>query len=173
MGVDILIASACDAEEIAALARTTFIATFAASNTAENMALYVSKAFAPETVRDELADSAATFFCAQKNGSPAGYAKLYRGVAQGCVTGTHAVELQRIYALPDFIGMGIGLMLLQSCIRMAREEGYRTLWLGVWEHNENAIAFYRRQGFVEVGTHTFWLGTDEQTDRVMQLDLRP
>ena len=45
--------------------------------------------------------------------------------------------------------------------------GTRTLWLGVWERNERAKAFYRKGGFVDVGAHVFMVGTDAQTDRIM------
>ena len=170
--VDIALASEGDAASIAALARDTFVAAFAASNTPGNMALYVDKAFSEDKVRGELGDSAATFFCAEKNGTPAGYAKLYRGAKQACVTGTRKVELQRIYVAPASIGSGVGSMLLHSCIKMALQEGFETLWLGVWEHNDGALAVSRNNGFVDGGKQTFWLGTDHQTDRVMQLVLR-
>jgi ribosomal protein S18 acetylase RimI-like enzyme len=97
---------------------------------------------------------------------------LYRGNADECVTGPQAVELERIYADPKLIGAGVGKTLLNTCIKLARAEGFQTLWLGVWEHNERAIEFYYRQGFIDVGEHPFTLGTDVQTDRIMQLDLR-
>jgi ribosomal protein S18 acetylase RimI-like enzyme len=41
----------------------------------------------------------------------------------------------------------------------------------VWERNRRAQAFYKKSGFVDVGTQTFLVGTDEQTDRVMELIL--
>jgi diamine N-acetyltransferase len=41
------------------------------------------------------------------------------------------------------------------------------LWLGVWERNPRAIAFYAKSGFSEVGIHDFLVGTDRQTDRVL------
>jgi diamine N-acetyltransferase len=41
----------------------------------------------------------------------------------------------------------------------------------VWEHNPRAQAFYKKSGFVAVGSQTFFVGTDEQTDRVMELTL--
>ena len=50
---------------------------------------------------------------------------------------------------------------------MLERDGPRTLWLGVWERNPRAIAFYTKCGFVDVGEHAFVFGTDEQTDRVM------
>ena len=45
--------------------------------------------------------------------------------------------------------------------------GAQTLWLGVWERNPRALAFYGKCGFVDVGEHVFLFGTDPQTDRVM------
>jgi ribosomal protein S18 acetylase RimI-like enzyme len=47
----------------------------------------------------------------------------------------------------------------------------RTIWLGVWEHNPRAIAFYLKCGFVDVGRHPFQLGRDVQTDRIMSRDV--
>jgi ribosomal protein S18 acetylase RimI-like enzyme len=51
--------------------------------------------------------------------------------------------------------------------RHAERRGGRTLWLGVWERNERAKAFYQKNGFSDVGSHLFMLGTDAQTDRIM------
>ena len=53
----------------------------------------------------------------------------------------------------------------------ARASGARVLWLGVWEHNPRAIAFYRKCGYIAVGSKTFDVGGDLQTDRVMRLPL--
>ena len=54
----------------------------------------------------------------------------------------------------------------------AQAEGFQTLWLGVWEFNTRAIEFYHRQGFVDVGNKEFMLGSELQTDLIMQLDMR-
>lgn len=43
----------------------------------------------------------------------------------------------------------------------------RTLWLGVWEHNERAKAFHRQCRFVDVGAHVFTVGSDAQTDHIL------
>ncbi|MDQ2855211.1 MAG: GNAT family N-acetyltransferase, partial [Acidobacteriota bacterium] len=45
------------------------------------------------------------------------------------------------------------------------------LWLGVWEHNGRARAFYRKWKFVEFGEHIFQLGEDPQNDILMARDL--
>ncbi len=54
-----------------------------------------------------------------------------------------------------------------ACLEEVARGGYQTVWLGVWEHNLRALDFYRRWGFETVGSHTFLLGSDAQTDLVM------
>ena len=49
--------------------------------------------------------------------------------------------------------------------------GKTYLWLGVWEKNDKAISFYKKNGFYEFGKHTFIIGEDKQTDFVMRKDL--
>jgi ribosomal protein S18 acetylase RimI-like enzyme len=46
------------------------------------------------------------------------------------------------------------------------------IWLGVWEENQKAIRFYKKNGFVEFGKHIFRLGDDDQTDIMMKLDIK-
>jgi ribosomal protein S18 acetylase RimI-like enzyme len=53
----------------------------------------------------------------------------------------------------------------------ARTLGGTRLWLGVWEHNLRAIGFYRKRGFVQCGAQPFLLGTDLQTDWIMNRTL--
>lgn len=55
--------------------------------------------------------------------------------------------------------------------RGAATRGARSLWLGVWEHNPRAVAFYGKYGFRRVGQHTFVLGGDAQTDWLMECTL--
>jgi len=68
-------------------------------------------------------------------------------------------------------GQGIAGLLMQAVQHRARERGARELWLGVWERNERAQAFYRKHGFRKVGTQIFVVGTDPQTDHVMLREL--
>ena len=78
-----------------------------------------------------------------------------------------AIEVARLYAVRRWIGAGVGAALMQHCMREAAARGHDALWLGVWERNERAIAFYERWGFKRVGTQPFQLGSDRQTDHVM------
>ncbi len=87
------------------------------------------------------------------------------------MTGPKPLELVRLYVLPESIGHGIGARLMQECLDTAASRGFETLWLGVWEHNPRAIRFYQKWEFEEVGSHLFQLGSDAQTDLILQKTL--
>jgi len=53
----------------------------------------------------------------------------------------------------------------------ARDENRDVMWLGVWEYNPRAQRFYEKNGFQVCGKHTFLLGSDPQTDLLMQKQL--
>jgi ribosomal protein S18 acetylase RimI-like enzyme len=160
-------ATPADAALLASLAATTFSDSFAADNTPENMALYMDGAFGESIQRDELSDPHCTIFLGEQNGEVVGYTMLHEGQAPASVGDDGALEIARLYSVKRAIGTGVGATLMRRCIDEATARGKQTLWLGVWEHNARAIAFYQRWGFIDVGSQTFTLGHDRQTDRVM------
>ena len=162
-------ASVEDAELLAELGARTFVETFEKDNSPEDMAAYLADSFSVERLTEELTDPLSVFFVAEVEGSAAGYAKISAGEeASGVVEGERPVELVRLYALREWLGRGVGQALMQRCVDEAREMGFRTIWLGVWERNDRAQAFYRKWNFREVGEHIFQLGSDPQRDIVMQ-----
>lgn len=164
--------AADDAALLSELGALTFSETFAADNTPENMAAYLAVAFNPEQQAAEIADPSALFQIAATNGVAQGYAMLRSGNAPEAVTGARPIELVRLYVKREALGGGVGAALMQACVDEALQRGYETLWLGVWEHNSRARAFYRKWNFSEVGTHVFQLGDDPQTDILMHRVVR-
>ena len=160
-------ATPADAALLALLAATTFSDTFGPDNTPEDMAQYVTDSFGEDIQRGELADSRHTVFFAERAGETVGYAMLRQGPPPDDIQVAEAIEIARLYAAKQWIGAGIGSTLMQRCLDEASALGLSTIWLAVWEHNARAIAFYQRWGFADVGTTTFMLGSDRQTDRVM------
>ena len=77
----------------------------------------------------------------------------------------------RFYVDKPWQGRGLAAQLMRAVEKRALERGARELWLGVWERNERAQAFYRKHGFRQVGTQIFVVGTDPQTDHVMLREL--
>lgn len=170
--VEVRAASVADAPQIADLAERTFRDSFADENAAADMDAYVNKAFALDRVRFELSVQENVFLVAEAPDRLLGYAKLRTGPAEPCVTGLAPLELHRIYVDSGAIGRGVGAALMRAVLAHAEETGHETLWLGVWERNARAIAFYERWEFVEVGSHVFQLGADAQTDLIMERPVR-
>ena len=169
--VSIRRASISDADLLAQLGARTFADTFAADNSPEDMSAYLTTAFSPALQATELSDPQTTFLIAEVDGQAAGYAKLQRGEAPGCVQDENAFELARLYVERRYHGCGVGGALMQECLAEGRKAGAKTLWLGVWEHNPRARVFYRKWGFQERGKHKFRLGSDTQTDVVLEYEL--
>src|SRR5262245_30966090 len=165
-------ADSLDAALLAELGKSTFVDTFAKYNDPDDMARYIADAFSVETLTVELADPLTMFLIAELDGTACGYARLTAGGVLPSVTGSNPIELVRLYASSQWLGRGVGEALMKACLESARRLGYQTMWLGVWERNERAQAFYRKWNFQIVGTKSFRLGTDEQTDFVMELALK-
>jgi ribosomal protein S18 acetylase RimI-like enzyme len=168
----IRLASVDDASELTGVAGRLFEQAFGAANEPENMRVYLAAAFSPDAQTEELADpERATFVATDPHGTPIGYAMLRRGRLAAGVIAIKPVELQRIYVDSAWHGRRLGDALMERCIEQARAWGCDVLWLGVWQENPRAIAFYRRAGFVTVGVQTFMLGRDLQHDFVMARSL--
>lgn len=163
-------ACVADASALAELAARTFLDTFAAVNTAEDMAAHVSRYYGTAQQAAEIASPDIRCLLVERGSDLIGYAQLRRGHAPDCVQAAGAIELWRFYIDRSGIGHGIAQQLMSAVFAEALAMPATALWLGVWEHNPRAIAFYRKYGFHEIGTHEFRLGNDAQTDLIMLRD---
>jgi diamine N-acetyltransferase len=170
-GLTIRRGTVADAGLLSELGARTFSETFAADNTPEDMAAYNATFFSVTQQTAELADPASTFLIAEVEGVAAGYAKLHDGAPEKGVGGANPVELVRLYVSRDWLGRGLGAQLMRACLDEARQSGHDTIWLGVWERNARAQAFYQKWNFRTIGEHMFQLGSDRQRDLVMERPL--
>ncbi|MEO3944840.1 GNAT family N-acetyltransferase [Gorillibacterium sp. CAU 1737] len=164
----------CTGEEVTALqeiSRETFQETFQDQNTPANMATYMEKAYNREQLEKELSNVHSEFYFLYVGEQRAGYLKLNIMDAQSEAMGIDALEVERIYIRSDFHKQGLGKYLLNRAVEIARERDKKKVWLGVWEKNENALAFYKKMKFVPTGAHSFVMGDEEQTDIIMTLRL--
>lgn len=149
----------------------TFTETFSEHNTAEDMQKYVEENLSTKKLQKEFATAGSSFYLIWHETELAGYMKLNTGSAHTVADKPGTIEIERIYVLRKFHGQQLGKALLQHAINLAKSGAHATIWLGVWEHNSKAIAFYERNGFVRTGAHDFVLGSDVQTDYIMELTL--
>jgi len=160
-----------DAETLTEFAARTYYETFASVNTPENMRAYLSAAFSLPQLKAELSDPRGTFYLVQTDGGLSAYAKLFAGKAPECITRADPIELVRFYVDQRWHGKGVASALMEECLREAKRQGFKTIYLGVWEHNLRAQAFYRKWDFVHVGEHIFQMGDDPQIDWWMVREL--
>ena len=156
-----------DAARLAAFAARSFTHTYEAYNTREDMQAYVASAYGVEPQTRELTDPGMITVIAESASSLIGYAQLRRKEFPPCVTQDEPIEIYRFYVDASAHGTGVAQGLMRETIAAARDAGARHVWLGVWEKNARAIAFYTKSGFRDVGTQVFKLGSDNQTDRVV------
>ncbi len=164
-------ATVTDAETLAELSATTFHQAFDGSSKQKNIDDYVNKAFNSAQLLLELQDPDAVLWLAELNEQAVGFSKLIAGEVPDCIGDRRAIELSRLYVRQEFIAQKIGAALMQRALDEARRKGHQTIFLGVWEHNERAQAFYHKWGFARVGEHIFQMGDDAQTDWWMERKL--
>jgi ribosomal protein S18 acetylase RimI-like enzyme len=161
-------AASHDAEALAELAARLFRDTFGRQNTPEDMALYLAESFSGELQADEIVDPLMhTVIACDERGAMIGYAQLREQPPDIPLDAEKPIELARIYVDGGWLGRGVAGALVDALDAEARRREGDVLWLGVWERNPRAIAFYRKCGFAQIGQQNFVVGTDVQRDLVM------
>ncbi|TDT46416.1 ribosomal protein S18 acetylase RimI-like enzyme [Maribacter spongiicola] len=169
-----LIYRLCSLEELHQLRQIsehTFVTAFEKDNHPEDFKKYIEKAFALEKVKEEVLNPNSDFYFVYYKKQVVGYFKLNVNDAQSELKHDDSIELERIYVLAEYQGVGIGEQILHYIKTIAQERNKAMLWLGVWQENERAVKFYERHGFKKFDTHPYFIGTDEQTDWLMRFKL--
>jgi diamine N-acetyltransferase len=161
-------ATVADAADVAALGARTFHDTFAADNRPEDMAAHLATTFGVPQQTAELASADSVTLLAYVGPTLAGFAQVRRGEPPPCVEGAVPVELLRFYVDRPWQGQGVAARLMAASVDAIRELGGRSVWLSVWEHNPRARTFYAKCGFRQTGTADFIVGSDRQTDHILE-----
>ncbi|WP_160726040.1 GNAT family N-acetyltransferase [Bacillus sp. USDA818B3_A] len=161
-----------DSRLLQEISYVTFNETFKEQNTPENMNAYLEKAFNLIQLEKELSNNSSQFFFVYISNEVAGYLKVNINDAQSEEMGDESLEIERIYIKKEFQKHGLGKYLFNQAMDIATELSKKKIWLGVWEKNENAIAFYKKMEFVQTGAHSFYMGDEEQIDFIMTKTLR-
>ena len=156
-----------DAKALAVLAERTFRDTFEAMNSAEDMALHCAATYGEVQQLAEISYPAMHTLVCEEEGGLIAYAQLRWDHAPACVVGEHPGEIQRLYVATAWHGKGIAQNMMAACLSELAARSCDVVWLGVWERNWRAQAFYRKFGFTEVGDHVFMLGADAQRDIIL------
>ncbi len=164
-------ASATDASGLSRLGAQTFRATYAETNPPHVVDAYVAEHYSTAVQLAELQDDRLIYLVAEIDTQLVGFALLRTDQTHPDVEAARPMRLARIYVDAPYLGAGLGSALMERCIAEGVTRGHDVLWLGVWEENRKAIAFYERWGFGRVGVEIFDVGGDKQRDEILTLPI--
>ena len=172
MPAEVTPAAQVDLPELADVAARTFPLACPPSAGPDDVAAFIAENLSAERFRDYLADPDRAVLIARDDGRISGYAMLIRGVVadadvQRAVPMRPAVELSKMYVLPDAHGAGVSAAIMTAALDASRALGAACVWLGVNQENQRAQRFYAKHGFQISGTKTFRLGGRVEDDYVM------
>ena len=161
-----------DEEALALVGQATFLETFAGELDGAAIVEHCRHAHSAKQYADWLSDprSAAWLAEVMPGNAPVGYLVLappHLPLADA----SRDLELKRIYLLGRYQGGGTGRRLLAQAVEHATGLGADRLLLGVYAGNATAVAFYRRQGFLDLTGRKFHVGGRPYDDIVMSLAL--
>ena len=155
-----------DATTLSHIACRTFYDTFFDTCTEEDMEGFLEQHYNTDQLESELGNPADYYYFAEIDGKPVGYLRFAENpVPYERDNDEKALELNRLYVDEQYHGRGIAKLLMAFYEHFAARNGYKYLWLGVWEHNARAQAFYRKFGYRFNGhKHDFPIGSTPQMD---------
>ena len=157
-----------DVDKLQSIALSTFTHAYRHLNTVANFNWYINRAFNKKQLLSEIQNEESFFFFATLNSNIIGYLKLNIGSSQTEPLGSECMELERIYLIDKYQRKGIGKNIIEFAMNQTKEHSKSVLWLGVWDKNPGAIAFYEKVGFTRSGSHIFKFGSEDQIDIIMQ-----
>ncbi len=101
-------------------------------------------------------------------GEPVGILDLFRSPSE---TMQHSTGLG-MFVRPEYHGMGVGTMLMNAMMTLAKRLHLTRVWLSVFDGNVPAQKLYRKSGFVECGKIPGWLqeGYIDEIFMILKLD---
>lgn len=160
-----------DLEEIKKISYETFDETFRKYNKKEDIDLYLKNAFTKEKLEKEIENVNSKFYLFYYKDDLAAYLKLNILDAQSEEIDKDALEIERVYVKNKYQEHKLGKFLIKYAIDKAITLKKKKIWLGVWEHNEKALKFYKKLDFKIINSHDFYMGEDKQKDYIMMKDL--
>ena len=164
-------ASFSDAKNLREISESTFVNTYGEFNTPENMAKHIAEKFSILQIKKELQLIDNQYVIGEIDNEIVAFVKLVKNQNLEELPEKHCVEIERIYVKKEFHGRNFGKKMMDFCENWAAKNHFEILWLGVWEHNPNALKFYEKMGFTIFSSHVFVLGNDVQNDFLMKKEV--
>jgi ribosomal protein S18 acetylase RimI-like enzyme len=168
MHPNIIRADVSHAASIASIGKKSFRNAFEhLFNSSEELFEYLERTYDPVKLAKSIRKENNVYLLAIYDGQIAGFVKVKKHSLNDHIESGGQMELQKIYVLPSAQHNGVGTLLLNSVMELARQIYPDHVWLDTHISNERAIRFYERNGFRKVGQHQFTIGTQTFEYHVM------
>lgn len=152
--------------QLETLARETFTRTFGHLYSAENLASHLNKTCTVPFFQKALL-AGKRILVAREGRELVGYVK-YGDLGLAVEHEEGDAEIHRLYVADSHHRRGIGKLLIEAALADGRLRQAANIFLGVWENNVKAQAFYSRYGFEAVGEYTYYVGTHADREFIMR-----
>ena len=144
-----------DSELLSEIAKLTFIESHGHSAKPSDINVYVSEKCSTDFFKKELSDSKNIYHILYQDGRGAGYSKIILDTPYPESHSNNISKLERIYLLKEFYNLKLGLQLIRFNIDFSKRNNQSGIWLFVWKENQRAVNFYKKNGFVIIGSYDF------------------
>lgn len=150
----------------------TYRETFSSYIQEEDLNHYFSNELSLEQIKKDLEELMSETYFVLKDEKAVGFLKFNWGEAQTEKELEDAFEIHRIYLLKAYQGEGLGKEMFDFALKQAVERDFTWAWLGVWERNFKAQAFYSQYGFEKFSEHEYVTGNTVDTDWLLKKYLK-
>jgi diamine N-acetyltransferase len=161
-------ANLSDALCIGVLGTQVFLETYATAGVRPSLAREVLAHFSTVAIAERMAQPSTAFIVAEAEGHLRGFAQVSWQSGHSLAGGRRPAQLDRLYVQARFSGIGLGKALLRRAEDCAAAESADVIWLTAWVENRRALAFYRQQGYQDVGATPYVFEDEQYENRVMR-----
>jgi ribosomal protein S18 acetylase RimI-like enzyme len=148
-------ASKKDFQLLSEIATLTFLESHGRSARREDINIYVTEKYSENVFKEELSDAKNIYHIIYYDNNPAGYSKIIFDTSYGDSKIKNITKLERLYLLKEFYNLKLGSALFQFNIDLSKRSHQMGMWLYVWKENQRAVNFYKKNGFVIIGSYDF------------------
>lgn len=151
----IIRATVDDAVILREISIQSFIESHGISASEEDINTYVTEKYTLEVIEEELKNEKNIYNILYVDGEASGFSKIILNQSFHQNVPKPVAKLERIYLLQSYYGKQFGNLLFNQVIDYMKANEQTGMWLYVWINNHRALSFYKKMGFVIIGSAQF------------------
>ena len=140
--IEIILADKNNIKDIQTVSNVAWPNTFKEILSPHQIKYMMNWMYSDESLQEQMYVKNHRYFLAKENDTFLGYMSIEHNCENSGKTKIH-----KIYILPDQQKKGIGKLLLERAIAETKKQNDSAIYLNVNKYNENAIGFYKKNGF--------------------------